>query len=357
MTEYNPFERGSHPVGTRQFSWIDQSRDHEMPVDVWYPATNAHAGEDFDPDKMARYEIVPGLGESSQHAVMNAESESGCFPLVVFSHGYGGERRQSTFFYTHLASHGFVVAAMDHVGNTIINMISGQSKTGDIEFMRRFILSRPADASFVIDQMIAGEAGIEIDANRIGMSGHSFGGWTTLKTLETDERVKAIVPLAPAGGKTSDGENPLPDALTFDWGRTVPALYIVSDLDSILPLSGMRDLCERNPEPKIVVVLENADHFHFNDDVEKNQDGFKLFIEAANADADEEAKRGMDEMLSLMKPSTELVPGNHAYALINGLGLSHFDAHLRSQKDAADLLQRDLSSVMADQGITISLMV
>ena len=62
-------------------------------------------------------------------------------------------------------------------------------------------------------------------------------------------------------------------------------------------------------------------------------------------------------MLSLMKPSTELVPGNHAYALINGLGLSHFDAHLRSQKGAADLLQRDLSSVMADQGITISLMV
>ena len=71
---------------------------------------------------------------------------------------------------------------MDHVGNTIINMISGQSKTGDIKFMRRFILSRPADADFVIDQMIAGVQ-IEIDANRI-VSGHSFGGWTTLKTLE-----------------------------------------------------------------------------------------------------------------------------------------------------------------------------
>ena len=109
MTEYKPFKRGPHPVGTRQFSWTDHSRDHEMPVDVWYPASNAHAGEDFDPAKMAQYEMVPGFGDSSQHAVMNAESEPGSFPLVVFSHGYGGERRQSTFFYTHLASHGYVV--------------------------------------------------------------------------------------------------------------------------------------------------------------------------------------------------------------------------------------------------------
>jgi len=356
MTEYHPFERGPHPVGTRQFSWIDQSRDHEMPVDVWYPATDAHAGEDFDPDKMAKYEMVPGLGESSQQAVLNAEPEPGSFPLVVFSHGYGGERRQSTFFYTHLASHGYVVAAMDHVGNTTVDMMSGQSTTGDIEFMQRFIQSRPADATFVINQMIAGAAGLDIDADRIGMSGHSFGGWTTLKTVETDGRIKAIVPLAPAGGRAGDDEDPLPSALTFDWKRKVPALYVVSDLDSILPLSGMHDLYLRNPEPRTVVILENADHFHFNDDVEANQDGFKSFMELAHADADQETKRGLEEMLSLMKPSSELVPGSHAYTLINGLGLSHFDAHLRDHKGATALLQRDLSSIMADHGITVSLM-
>ena len=355
MTDYNPFERGPHPVGTRQFSWADQSRDHTMPVDVWYPATTAHAGEDFDPDKMAHYEMVPGLGENSQHAVMNAVAESGRFPLVVFSHGYGGERRQSTFFYTHLASHGYAVAAMDHVGNTTIDMVSGQS-TGDVEFMNRFIQSRPVDASFVIDQMLAGAAELEIDADRVGMSGHSFGGWTTLKTVETDTRIKAILPLAPAGGRAGDDENPLPSALSFDWQRTVPAFYIVSDLDSILPLIGMQDLYQRNPEPKITVVLENADHFHFNDNVEATQDGFKLVIEAANADADEETKKAVGEMLSPMKPSTELVPGSHAYTLINGLGLAHFDAHLRNHEGAAAMLQRDLTSLMAGRGITVSLM-
>mgnify|MGYP007000081216 len=76
-------------------------------------------------------------------------------------------------------------------------------------------------------------------------------------------------------------------------------------------------------------------------DVEANQDSFKLFMEAATADADEDTKRSMDAMLSLMKPSSELVPGTHAYNLINGLGLSHFDANLRDNKDAATFLQSD----------------
>ena len=355
MTDYDPFKRGPQPVGTRQFSWEDRSRGHTMPVDVWYPATEAHAGEDFDPDKMAHYEMVPGLGQSSQHAVMNAAAESGRFPLVVFSHGYGGERRQSTFFCTHLASHGYVVAAMDHVGNTTINMLNGQS-AGDVEFMNRFIESRPSDASFVIDQMLAGAAELEIDADRVGMSGHSFGGWTTLKTVETDARIKAILPLAPAGGRAGDDENPMPSALSFDWQRRVPALYIVSDLDSILPLVGMRDLYQRNPDPKTTVVLENADHFHFNDNVEETQDGFMLVIEAANADADEETRKAVSEMKSLMKPSTELVPGSHAYALINGLGLAHFDCHLRNHEGATAMLRRDIVALMAERGITVSLM-
>ena len=57
--------------------------------------------------------------------------------------------------------------------------------------------------AFVIDQMLAGQSGLEIIPDQIGMSGHSFGGWTTLKALETDERIRAALPLAPAGGFTA----------------------------------------------------------------------------------------------------------------------------------------------------------
>ena len=355
MNGYSPFERGSHPVGTRQFSWSDRSRNCTMPVDIWYPAASAHDGEDFDPAKMSSFELIPGLGKSTQNAVMNAKARSGTFPLVVFSHGYGGERRQSTFFYSHLASHGYVIAAMDHVGNTTVDMLSGQS-AGDAELINRFIESRPVDASFVIDQMLAGASDLDIDEDRIGMSGHSFGGWTTLKTVEKDTRIKAIVPLAPAGGGEVNEKNPLASSLSFNWNRPIPCLYIVSDLDSILPIAGMQDLYQRNPEPVLAVVLENADHFHFNDNVEATQDGYKAFIEAANANADEETQKSTNAMLSLMKPSTELVPGSHAYTLINGLGVAHFDAHLNDHVGAVNMLQGDLTALLANQGISISML-
>ena len=162
------------------------------------------------------------------------------------------------------------------------------------------------------------------------------------------------MPLAPAGGGEVNGENPMATSLSFNWHRPIPCLYIVSDLDSILPIAGMQDLYQRNPEPALAVVLENADHFHFNDNVEATQDGYKAFIDAANANADEETQKATNAMLSLMKPSTELVPGSHAYTLINGLGVAHFDAHLNDHGGAADILQGDLPALLANQGISIS---
>lgn len=49
----------------------------------------------------------------------------GPFPLVVYSHGNGGLRYVSAFLTEHLASHGFIVVAPDHVGNTAIDSFAG----------------------------------------------------------------------------------------------------------------------------------------------------------------------------------------------------------------------------------------
>jgi hypothetical protein len=57
-----------------------------------------------------------------------------------------------------------------------------------------------------------------------------------------------------------------------------------------------------------------------------------------------------------MKPSTELVPGSHAHTLINGLGVAHFDAHLNDHGGAAEILQGDLPALLANQGISISML-
>ena len=126
--------------------------------------------------------------------------------------------------------------------------------------------------------MLAGASDLDIDEDRIGMSGHSFGGWTTLKTVEKDRRIKAIMPLAPGGGGEVNDENPMASSLSFNWHQPIPCLYIVSDLDSIVPIAGIQDLYRRNPEPALAVVLTNADHFHFNDHVEAAQDGYKALM-------------------------------------------------------------------------------
>ncbi len=60
--------------------------------------------------------------------------------------------------------------------------------------------------------------------------------------------------------------------------------------------------------------------------------------------------------LAAMKPSTELCPGDHAYALLQGLGLAHMDAHVRELGRARALLTQDLASLMADRGVAVEVM-
>ena len=47
-----------------------------------------------------------------------AEPPPDGWPIALFSHTSAGHRRQSSFLCRHLASHGYVVAAVDHTGNT-----------------------------------------------------------------------------------------------------------------------------------------------------------------------------------------------------------------------------------------------
>ena len=65
---------------------------------------------------------------------------------MIFSHGYEGINKQSVDLMETLASHGFVVAAPEHVGNS-------QSVPGDTFDVAA--ANRVPDVSFLIDTMIA----------------------------------------------------------------------------------------------------------------------------------------------------------------------------------------------------------
>jgi dienelactone hydrolase len=353
---YDPFRRGPFPVGVRTAALVDPTRDRSLAIEIWYPADRAHAGADTADEIKDRYELIPGLGTVPQDAVRDARpAAEGRFPLIVFSHGFGAHRRQSTFLCTHLASHGYVVAAMDHTGNTVADVLamtvaarSGVEVPEPLSFLDVFMVARPHDVRFTIDRVVDGVAGDVaglVDARRIGMSGHSFGGWTTLATTAVEPRIAVALPLAPAGGTTPLADNPMRDSLSFAWGREVPTLFLVAERDTLLPLAGMHELLARTPSvAKRMVVLENADHLHFCDRVEEVHELFRAmpppgaFTEAAKA----------------MPAIGDLCPADHAYDMIRGLGLAHMDATLKDDRAARALVGGDLRRLLAERGIRVA---
>jgi dienelactone hydrolase len=345
---YDPFVRGPFAAGVRTLSLTRNGRS--LPTEVWYPATEEHAGQDVADATRDSYEMLPGLPASWQEAVRDARVRSGRHPLIAFSHGYGGHRRQSTFLCTHLASHGYVVAAVDHTGNTVFDVLhtvmqlaAGGPRPDSDAILREFVELRPADVSFMLDQVLAGEFEAVIDAARIGMAGHSFGGWTTLVTSTRDQRIRAAVPLAPAGGESPLPAQLLSKALLAGWSRDVPTLFVVADRDTLLPLGGMHGLLKRAPAGTKMVILRDADHMHFCDRVEEIHEMFRMMPQDPI----------FQPIQAAIPPITELCSGAHSQLAVRGLTLAQFDAHLRGSESSARFLSGDLASALRAQGVTV----
>jgi predicted dienelactone hydrolase len=353
---YDPFSRGPSPVGVRTITLTDGARDGRLlPLEVWYPATDAHRGADLNAATQDTYDVLPGFPPVTQDAVRDAAPRPGTYPLVMFSHGFGGHRRQSTFLCTHLASHGYVVAACDHTGNTLLDVVqfvmmarSGTEIPDTDALLRAMIGARPADVVVAIDQLLDGVASDLrplIDAERIGMMGHSFGGWTTLVVTARDRRIRAALPLAPAGGASWMPVEALQAGLDFGWGREVPTLYLVADRDTLLPLDGMRELLASTPsQRKRMVVMENTDHMHFCDRAAEVHEMFRMMPPPG---AFEEAARRTP-------PISELAVPEQAYLCIRGLGLAHMDAALKAHEGAAQLFEGDVRGTLAERGVHIA---
>src|SRR5262249_1892207 len=140
-----------------------------------------------------------GTGTAEGTAFRDATVLHGRWPLVLFSHGLCAYPQQSTFFTEALASWGFVVAAPPHPGNEFTDGFPGCASDYQDSFANRV-----ADVRFVLDQLLAaakqrgGPFARRINPRRIGMSGHSFGGQTTMRIAAVEPRVRAALALAPA---------------------------------------------------------------------------------------------------------------------------------------------------------------
>jgi predicted dienelactone hydrolase len=246
----DPTTFGPYPVGVVTVELTDASRERTLPVEIWYPADlDAGAGTPNVYD-------LGSIGELATAAMRDAAPATGNFPLVLFSHGFGGIRFQSFFMTEHLASHGYVVAAPDHVGNTITDLGS----LGDEEAIAQSAIDRPLDLVFVLERLLAGEAGVDvlIDPARIATSGHSFGGWTSLETARQDDRIAAVFSLAPGFRETST------PADVAEIGRPI-ALFGGSE-DGTTPFdTDQQPAYEAAAPPKLLVEVMGAGHLDFSD--------------------------------------------------------------------------------------------
>ncbi|HEX6683173.1 MAG TPA: dienelactone hydrolase family protein [Candidatus Limnocylindrales bacterium] len=305
---YDPFTRGPFPVGVLILQAHDAARDRLFPVEIRYPGRL-----------------------------------SGPHPLVLYSHRSGGDRRSATFLTTHLASHGYAVAALDHSEVVVPELGPNPGQTDEQRAARleAIISSRVPDLRFLLDHLLNEPSPpVELDADRIGLVGHSLGGWTVLATAQADARVRTVVAHTPGGGA-----NPRPGVLnlplSFESGRDVPTLFLAAELDVPIPPEAVEDVHGRAPAPKRLVTLKRADHQHFVDDVEGAH-------EAARAMPLPPAAAWMQ---AEMRPIVELCDGESAHRFVRGLTLSHLDATLRADPGAVQLLDGDIEKELAARGI------
>jgi len=229
-------ERGPLPVGRTILPLVKASETtgepRELDTIVWYPAV-AGAGTD---------------GTTEDAAVAAAR-----WPIILFSHGSCGLPAQSPFYVETLASWGFVVAAPPHPGNTTVD--PGCTGQGPSQVEDSYA-NRVADIRFVLDEMIrlsndrSSPFYRRIDPRRVGVSGHSFGGQTTLRVAAAEPRIDGAIALAPAA----------PTGITV---RT-PTMIIGAELDSLTTIDGaVARSYAALAGPRYFVELLNAGHCAF----------------------------------------------------------------------------------------------
>jgi predicted dienelactone hydrolase len=329
--DYDPFLAGPFAVGVRTLEVGDRLRNRVFPCEIWYPAASPASAS----------------GRSEER---NVPAQPGDHPLVVFSHFSGGGRRSATYLTTHLASHGYAVAALDHSELVApeLGPRPGESAPDRARRIDAVMASRVPDVRLLLSALngpppLAGLDGIGLDPELIAVAGHSFGGWTALAAPESEPRVRAVVALAP-GGSSRPVPGVLPLTLAFGWKTVVPVLILTGDRDVPVPLSGVQDIFERAPEPKRMFVLHGADHEHFADDAETSHEAVRAMTLPGDA----------AWMTSAMLPMSDLCPGAHGHAFARGLALAHLDAVLRGSEAATQFLARSAVSALADRGVRAS---
>lgn len=246
-TEARLLPRPTGPLGVGRLTvhWVDRSRvepldperrARELMVDVWYPAdSGTDPAEYFDVsvfDDPRVSERLRGYFRQAYDAikaglVRTHATERAPFarsvrrsPVLIFSHGGGEIRETYTVQMEDLASHGYVVAAVTHTYDAALaSFPDGRRVTFAPQrwapFMETLLEGTPAfrganpeqwqwwaeDIRFVLNELSrnnrAGSSLLpfagRLDLARVGVFGHSAGGFAAATACQLEKRIKACL--------------------------------------------------------------------------------------------------------------------------------------------------------------------
>ncbi len=271
-----------------------QIEDRHLTLEIWYPAgtipTDSKAASYENVTKSHRPFQIQGVAFRD---VPTAQEQR--YPLVVLSHGYTGYRTLMYYLGEHLASHGYVVAAIDHPHSTNAEI---DQKNAPFRGFLNTLFHRSRDQQFVLSYFKQQPEALSsiIDSQAAAVIGYSMGGYGAINTVggcfnftpegisaltgrqdaatqqalqqalnscaggqyqnvQVDPAWKAAIAIAPWGGQHRLFNA---DALA---NIHVPMLYTAGDQDDVSGYEGMQWLYEQTGSPaKYLLTFHHARH-------------------------------------------------------------------------------------------------
>lgn len=299
-----PTPTGLLPVGTAWYDWTDESRPEiytadpddkrEIMVQFWYPTTAVAASSTPKAPFITNLDVVaPALAQrfnfpsfaldhlsllqtnSHQNVPVNPAADR--YPVIIFSPGYNSMRQQSTSLMEDLASHGYIVIALDHTYVGALTVFPD----GRVVFLNPDILKDravygdeahfasaqgigevwQADIAYVLQRLEAGEIDArfqgKLDLAHIGILGHSTGSGVASRFCATDERCAVGVGMDAWLG-------PVPDNL-LDTGTDKPFLFLMSEYWSTAEnKTRLARYAQNSPQAEWLTIADTA-HYDFSD--------------------------------------------------------------------------------------------
>lgn len=297
---------GPYAVGTHVRSLVDSTRGEPATADpsdsrsvvlqLFYPVVPSVAGAPspwLDPPLSAAVAdgtpLPTDWAEAVRaHSILDAPMATslGALPVLVASHGLGSSRRYYTTLFEDLASHGFVVAAIEHPHDAMLTVFPDGTLAGaDSDAIRAsqmlpatptpseleafFVLLDSyidlwvSDARFVLDRLAlingSDPSGIvdgQLDLSLVGMFGHSFGGATSAEVCALDDRVDACANL--------DGAFVGPERLAGGRVMTKPFMTMAT-VESLATSSSFDEFYANQAGPAYMLVIQDLEHPGFMD--------------------------------------------------------------------------------------------